>query len=225
MPVVESVPIEPATCRWRLPPPESADEHGVVGVGADLEPSTLLAAYRTGLFPMPLPERRSISWWSPDPRGILPVDAMHVSRSLRRAIGRFEVRFDHDFRAVVEGCADPCRPHGWIDDDIIDAYCRLHDLGWAHSASCHVGGELVGGVYGVGIGGFFAGESMFHRVRDASKVALAALVERVRAGGGTLFDVQWTTPHLRSLGAVDVPRTTYLALLHDALGGPDPFCA
>lgn len=184
----------------------------MVGVGADLEPGTLLAAYRSGLFPMPV-RRSLIGWWSPDPRGVIPLDGLRVSRSLRASCRRFEVRRDTCFRDVVERCGDPSRPHGWITDEVVDAYSELHRLGWAASIEVFRGGELVGGLYGVRIHRFFAGESMFHTARDASKVAMVATVEWLNATGATLFDVQWTTPHLRSMGAIDVPRDEYLAQL------------
>jgi len=192
----------------------------LVGMGADLEPGTLLAAYRAGLFPMPV--EGTIGWWSPDPRGVVPLDGLRVSRSMRRSCQRFEVRFDTNFAGVVAACADPSRPHGWITGDIEAAYTRLHELGWAHSVEAWArdDGSLAGGLYGVAIGGLFAGESMFHRRRDASKVALVALVERLRAIGAALLDVQWCTPHLASLGAVEVSRMRYLQLLADALTRP-----
>ena len=201
---------------------EDADPVGPVAIGGDLEPATLLAAYRAGLFPMPLGRRRRIGWWSPDPRAILPVDAMHVSRSLRRARHRFEVHIDRSFDSVVAGCADPTRPHGWITDEIALAYGRLHDLGWAHSVETWRDGELVGGVYGVGIGAFFAGESMFHRATDASKVALWALIEVLGTVPGALMDVQWSTPHLASLGVIEVPRRDYLDAARSAMHQPTP---
>ena len=199
-----------------MPSPSQADRHGLVGVGADLEPGTLLAAYRHGLFPMPM-RPRLVGWWSPDPRGILPLDALRVSRSLRKSVARFEVREDTSFEAVMRACADPRRPHGWINEDFVAAYRRLHELGWAHSVETWQDGELVGGLYGVRIGRFFAGESMFHRVTDASKVALVALVDELRATGATLLDVQWNTEHLASLGATAIPRDEYLARLADAI--------
>jgi leucyl/phenylalanyl-tRNA--protein transferase len=190
----------------------------VVGLGADLEPGTLLAAYRVGLFPMPVARGRRLAWWSPDPRGIIPVDGLRVTRSLRRSCRRYEVRVDTAFGQVVEACASTDRDGGWITADVTLAYQRLHELGWAHSVETwNDDGELVGGLYGVSIGGFFAGESMFHRERDASKVALVELVNRLDLYGADLLDVQWTTHHLRSLGAVDVPRDKYLELLAIAL--------
>lgn len=200
-----------------MPDAGPIDDSDIVAVGADLEPGTLLAAYRSGLFPMPF-DRRRIAWFSPDPRGILPLDGLHISRSLRRSITRFDVQMDTDFTAVMTACADPGRPGGWIDRAFIDAYSRLHELGWAHSIEVlDDDGRLVGGLYGVRIGGLFAGESMFHRATDASKVALVHLVDWLRSTGATLLDVQWTTPHLASLGVVDVPRAEYLRRLADAL--------
>jgi leucyl/phenylalanyl-tRNA---protein transferase len=198
----------------------------VAGVGADLEPGTLLAAYRSGLFPMRLRPGGQLAWWSPDPRGILPLDGMVVHRSLRRSARRFTVTVDTAFTEVMLACGDERRPDGWIDAEFVAAYTRLHELGWAHSVEVWspdaVGRPdgLVGGVYGVAIGGLFAGESMFHRATDASKVALLALVERVRSGGGVLFDVQWTTPHLASLGVVDVSRADYTRRLAAAVARP-----
>jgi leucyl/phenylalanyl-tRNA--protein transferase len=163
-----------------------------------------------------------LAWWSPDPRGVIPLDGVHVSRSLRRSCRRFQTRVDTSFEAVMRGCADPRRPHGWIDEEFIDAYVALHRLGWAHSVEVWCDGRLVGGLYGVAIGGLFAAESKFHRERDASKVALVELVDLMRTGGATLLDVQWTTPHLESLGAVDVPRPEYLGLLAAAIERPQP---
>ena len=215
------MPIEPAPSPWALPSPVTADERGVVGIGADLAPGTLLAAYRAGLFPMHV-DGGALAWWSPDPRGVLPLDGLKVSRSLRKAVDRLEVSVNRDFAGVIAACADPSRPHGWINADIRDAYTRLHRLGWAHSVEAWEDGELVGGLYGVAVGGLFAGESMFHRRPDASKAALVHLVEVLRLGGATLLDVQWTTPHLVSLGAVALPRSEYLRRLGDALEHPLP---
>lgn len=194
-------------------------------MGADLEPGTLLAAYRSGLFPMRVHPGGPLGWWSPDPRGIMPLDGMIVHRSLRRAARRFTVTVDVAFTEVMRGCAEGRRPGDWIDESFVEAYTRLHELGWAHSvevwqAGDHGDAALVGGVYGVAIGGLFAGESMFHRARDASKVALLALVERLRDGGGVLFDVQWSTPHLASLGVVEISRAEYGRRLADAIARP-----
>ncbi len=216
----DSEPVEPAPSPWIFPAVGGADRTGLVAVGADLEPGTLLAAYRQGLFPMPVGRRR-IGWWSPDPRGIIPLDGLKVSRSLRRSRSRFEVRTDTCFRDVVVHCGDPQRPHGWISTAIVDAYERLHRIGWAHSVEVYDhGGSLAGGLYGVRVGGLFAGESMFHLQRDASKVALVHLVELLIADGASLLDVQWTTPHLVSLGARDVPRGEYLERLAAAVTTP-----
>ncbi len=213
------MPIEPPPSAWVLPHAGSADEHGVVGVGADLEPGTLLAAYRSGIFPMPID--RTLAWWSPDPRGVLPLAGLRVSRSLRRSIKRFEVTVDESFDEVVTACADPDRPFGnWITIEIREAYLRLHHLGWAHSVETRLDGELVGGLYGVAIGGLFAGESMFHRATDASKVALVALVDFLHPNG--LLDVQWQTDHLASLGVIEIPREVYLQRLSVALSLPLP---
>jgi len=209
-------PIEPAPCPWEFPLPQAANEHGMVCTGGDLEPGTLLTAYRMGLFPMPF-GRRHLGWWSPDPRGVLPLDGLRVSRSLRASCRRYEVRINTSFSEVMTACADPRRPHGWITRDFISAYARLHQLGWAHCVETWLDGELVGGLYGVGIGRLFAGESMFHREPDASKVALVALVDHLHTQHAQLLDVQWLTPHLASLGAVNIDRIEYLERLADAI--------
>ena len=263
-------------CHWSFPDPSYSDEEGLVAVGADLEPATLLAAYRCGLFPMParpfadglsvlrallgdgdpsvvpvvpggrrppvlgarlqpasgrrepaasdapiqLASDGRIGWWSPPERGVLEPDRLIVHRSLRQACRRFEVRVDTAFAEVIDGCADPGRPHGWIDDQMRAAYVRLHRAGFAHSVETWRDGELVGGLYGVAVGGLFAGESMFHRARDASKVALVALAAGLRDGHPRLIDVQWATPHLRSLGASAIPRRQYLERLPELLASP-----
>ena len=199
-----------------MPADGPIDESDIVAIGADLEPGTLLAAYRAGLFPMPF-DRRRIAWFSPAPRGIIPLDGLHVSRTLRRSVQRYDVTMNTNFRAVMEGCADPSRSGGWINKAFIDAYTDLHGLGWAHSIEVVADDELVGGVYGVRIGSFFAGESMFHRSTDASKVALVHLVDWLNDTRATLFDVQWTTPHLESLGAISIPRAEYLEQLSAAI--------
>jgi leucyl/phenylalanyl-tRNA--protein transferase len=203
------------------------DGSDLVAIGADLEAGTLLAAYRSGLFPMP--EGRSIGWWSPAFRGVLRLDALRVSRSLRRSARDFEIRIDTAFDEVVAACADPRRPHGWIDARIARAYGELHRLGWAHSVETWQDGRLVGGLYGVGIGGLFAGESMFHHVTDASKVALLGLVRALQsdpegAAGRRLIDVQWATAHLTSLGVEQIPRAAYLGALGALLEVPDAAC-
>ncbi|MGZ4723462.1 MAG: leucyl/phenylalanyl-tRNA--protein transferase, partial [Ilumatobacteraceae bacterium] len=173
-------------------------------------------AYRSGVFPMPL-RKKLLGWWSPDPRGVIPLDGLVVSRSLRRSCKRYEVRFDTQFREVMERCGDPNRPHGWITPQFVDAYEELHRLGWAHSVETYLDGRLVGGLYGVRIAGLFAGESMFSEATDASKVALVWLVDWLVESGASLLDVQWTTPHLASVGAVDVPRPMYLRMLGEAI--------
>jgi leucyl/phenylalanyl-tRNA--protein transferase len=200
-----------------MPSPAEA-EPGVdlVALGADLEPGTLLTAYRSGLFPMPVDpaKRRSkLAWYSPDPRGVLPLDQLHVSKSLRRSRRRYEVRVNTAFRRVMTACGDPERDGRWITDDFLDAYSTMFDLGWAHSFEVWSDEELVGGLYGLRVGGLFAGEAMFHTADDASKVALVELVEWLQATDATLLDVQWATPHLRSLGVIEIPRNEYLARL------------
>jgi leucyl/phenylalanyl-tRNA--protein transferase len=216
-------PIEPPPSRWTFPSSvdeiaRAAGEGEVVGIGADLEPGTILSAYRSGLFPMPV-RRGLLAWWSPDPRGVIPLGGLRVSRSLRKSVQRFEIRVDSAFDAVVEACADRRRPGAWISKDIKRAYSRLHQLGWVHSVEAWTPtGRLVGGLYGVTIDGLFAGESMFHREADASKVALVTLVDVLREQSATLLDVQWATPHLVSLGAVEVSRVRYHELLADAMG-------
>ncbi len=193
-----------------------------MAIGGDLAPGTLLSAYRAGLFPMPVGRRGRLGWWSPDPRAVLPPGRFHRSRSLARSMRHFELRVDTAFESVVRACGDPSRPHGWITPEIVTAYCRLHDLGWAHSIETWRDGELVGGLYGVAIGAFFAGESMFHRTTDASKAAVAGTVELLADVPDALFDVQWSTPHLASLGVVDVSRPHYVELLARATAAPSP---
>ncbi len=194
----------------------------MVAVGGDLEPGTLLQAYRKGMFPMNLPDGH-LGWWSPVERAIIPLHGLKVSRSLRQSTRRYLVSVDEDFEGVIEGCAEADRPNGWVTQEFIEAYTEMHRLGWAHSIEVwDTGGELVGGLYGVSIGGLFAGESMFHLTRDASKVALVHLVV-VMNQGGRLLDVQWQTPHLESLGAVVIGRGEYLRRLTPALAVPGPF--
>lgn len=212
----DSAPVEPEPSKWVLPSDGPTDDSALVAIGGDLEPGTLLTAYRMGLFPMPVPRRR-IGWFSPDPRGILPLDQLVISRSLRRSLRRYNVSRNEAFTEVVTNCADPRRPSGWIDRSIVEAYTTLHQLGWAHSIEVWDDDRLVGGLYGVRIHGFFAGESMFHHATDASKVALVHLVDWFQNSHGKLLDVQWTTDHLSSLGAVDIARHDYLQLLKDAV--------
>lgn len=176
----------------------------------------LLQGYRLGVFPMAM-ESGAIEWFSPDPRGILPLAEFHVPHDLQRVLrkGAFEIRFDTSFENVMRRCAE--RPETWINEEIIESYTRLHDLGSAHSVETWMDGKLVGGLYGVSIGGAFFGESMFHHVTDASKIALCALVERLRAQKFILLDTQWLTPHLQRFGAVEVTRRQYMYLLGRAV--------
>jgi leucyl/phenylalanyl-tRNA--protein transferase len=208
--------------RWRIPPATEWPIDDLVSAGGDLEPSTLIDAYRHGLFPMEITGLAGVlGWWSPNPRGILPLERLRVSKSLRRSAARYEVRFDTCFDRIICACANPSRPDGWINADFIAAYTKLYQLGWAHSVEVFDrSGQLAGGLYGVRIDGLFSGESMFHLQRDASKVALVTLVDLMRDRGMSLLDVQWCTEHLASLGAIAVPRTEYLARVADALTVP-----
>ncbi|HET7388756.1 MAG TPA: leucyl/phenylalanyl-tRNA--protein transferase [Nocardioidaceae bacterium] len=223
-------PLEPPPTRWVFPELREGGQAAgfpddLIASGADLEPGTLLTAYRRGLFPMPGPDfAGDMLWWSPVRRGVLPVHGLRVSRSLRSSVRRMRIRVDTEFEAVIDACADPSRDSGWIDDDIRAAYVRLHRMGWAHSVESWIGGRLVGGLYGVAIGGLFAGESMFHRVSDASKVALVGLRNMLddEHAQRRLVDVQWLTPHLASLGAVSMRREEYLRRLDEAVALPLP---
>lgn len=207
-----------------FPDPREAEPSGLLAVGGDLGSGRLLLAYSMGIFPW-YGEGQPILWWSPDPRCVLDLDDLHVSRRLRRVLnqGRFVVTFDADFRGVIRACASVDR-HGqdgtWITPEMERAYVRLHDAGLAHSAECWRGRELVGGIYGVALGRGFFGESMFHRAADASKVALARLVERLAGWGFHFIDAQVTTSHMLSLGAREVPREAFLASLDEALRHP-----
>lgn len=184
-----------------------------------LDPALVVRAYREGIFPMAVEDGR-IGWFSPDPRGIIPLDTFHIPARLARVIrqGRYDVVVDRDFAGVMRACAERPGEGTWISDEIIDAYTALHRLGIAHSVEARREGRLVGGLYGVHLGGAFFGESMFHRETDASKVALAALVDRLRRHGFVLLDTQWVTPHLEQFGAVEIPRAEYLRRLKAALG-------
>jgi leucyl/phenylalanyl-tRNA--protein transferase len=207
---------QPTTWSFAAPPEDYPDD--LWAFGADLEPGTLLAAYRLGLFPMPIGAR--LGWFSPLRRGVVPLDTFSPSRSLKRAARRYEVRRDTVFRDVVTGCARPGDPRSWIDAGIQAGYVRLHELGWAHSVEAWDADGLAGGLYGVALGGLFAAESMFHVRTDASKAAFVALVELLCAAGDAdrrVLDVQWLTPHLASLGAVEVSRAEYRRRLERAL--------
>jgi leucyl/phenylalanyl-tRNA--protein transferase len=184
-----------------------------------LSTEMLLAAYCQGIFPMAMNKRGTIGWFSPDPRALIPLDdRFHIPHGLQRALGkrRFDLTVDRDFEGVIRACSTA---HGstWISRELLAAYCELHQRGFAHSVEARLDGQLAGGLYGVHIGGAFFGESMFHRVTDASKVALVTLVERLRAGGFLLLDTQWTTPHLKQFGTYEIARADYLKLLEDAL--------
>lgn len=203
---------------WEFRPDEWPDGD-CVAAGADLDPATVVEAYRSGAFPMPHDGR--LYWWSPMERGVLEPSALRVPRSLRQSARRYRVTVDTAFADVVDACADPDRPGAWIDQGIRDAYVRLHELGWAHSVEVRDdAGGLVGGLYGLSVGRLFAGESMFHHARDASKVALVALVDLL--GPDALVDVQWATPHLESLGVVTWPRERYLGVLPRLVDDPGP---
>lgn len=217
------MPVEPPASVWDFPPVAVAGTSDVVAAGADLEPGTVLAAYRRGLFPMP-DSHGPLLWWSPVDRGVIDVAEFAPSRSLRRARQRFEIRVNTAFDAVLRACADPRRPGSWIDADIIAAYTRLHELGWVHSVEAWDGDELAGGLYGVAIGGLFAGESMFHHKTDGSKAAVAGLVELLsdKYAAERVLDIQWVTSHLSTLGAESIPREAYLRRVERALTLPLP---
>ena len=202
-----------------FPPPDRWPDNDLIAVGGDLDSGTLINAYRRGIFPMEVTAlQKRLGWWSPDPRGIVPLDRLRITKSMRQSAKRFEIRVDTRFVDVMRACGDPSREDGWITEEFVSAYTRLHQLGWAHSVEVFDReGRLAGGLYGVRVDGLFAGESMFHAQRDASKVALMALVELMRDSGMRLLDVQWCTAHLASLGSIEVPRPQYLSLLGEAL--------
>ncbi|MBK6692276.1 MAG: leucyl/phenylalanyl-tRNA--protein transferase [Myxococcales bacterium] len=222
-------PLEPPPARVEFPSPRDLGDEDVAAVGGDFSPSTLLLAYRSGIFPWP--NGRLVGWFSPDPRAIFPLERAHFSRSLvrtlrRRVLGRrpFVVTVDAAFQEVMRLSAET-RPEGtWITPPLFRGYVKLHEMGWAHSVEVWLEGgesrELVGGIYGLSIGGLFAGESMFHLCTDASKVAFAHLVARLTAAGAELFDVQVPNEHLTSLGCVSLPRDAYLDRLANALDKP-----
>ena len=216
------VSVEPPASLWDFPPASVAGRGDVVAAGADLEPGTVLAAYRQGLFPMP--DGTGLLWWSPARRGVFDVAGFRPSRSLRRARASYEIRVNTAFDEVIAGCADPRRSGSWITAGIVAAYTRLHQLGWVHSVEAWDDEGLAGGLYGVAIGGLFAGESMFHRRTDASKAAVLGMIELMSDtyAADRVFDVQWLTPHLASLGAVELPRETYLRRVRAGLGLPLP---
>lgn len=218
-------PTELPPSEWQFPQVPVEEPSEIVGLGADLRPETILAAYRSGLFPMPFDRHQGgvqVGWWSPNPRGVLPPDQLRVSRSLRRSLRRYKVTINQDFAGVIDGCRLTPRDGGWITRQLRDAYVELFRLGWAHSVETWAPtGELVGGLYGVGTHGLFAGESMFSLAPDASKVALVRLTEKLAEVDEAVLDVQWVTDHLASLGAVEVSRRDYQTTLSGALGLPD----
>lgn len=202
-----------------FPPAESANRDGLVAVGGDLSFERLLLGYRSGIFPWPIFDDDLMTWFSPDPRAILELDELRVSRSLRKSRRQFQVTVDRNFEAVIDGCAAvaPDRPSTWITRDLRRAYLELHHRGFAHSIETWRDGVLVGGLYGVGVQGLFAGESMFSRVSDASKVALMELVRRLTLGGYVLLDIQQATPHMLRMGAREISRKVYLQRLQHAM--------
>jgi len=209
---------------WSLVDPEIADETGLVALGGDLRPERLLQAYRHGIFPW-YAEGDPLCWWSPDPRAIIEIGGLHVARRLARTLrsGKFVCTVNRDFAGVIRGCGEGRGEGTWLLPEMVEAYERLHRLGHAHSVEVWHDGLLAGGTYGVALGGFFAGESMFHRARDASKAALVFLMDRLQQRGFRLFDIQMITDHTRRLGAVEVPRAEYLKRLRRALAAPTAF--
>jgi leucyl/phenylalanyl-tRNA--protein transferase len=215
--------MQPAREKPRFPPVEAAGPDGVLFVGGSLAPDWMLEAYRRGIFPMPIrvEGRRLIAWLSPDPRGVLEFEDLHISRRLARRLrrGEFQFTINQAFREVVEACAAPrdCDGDCWLTLAMQNAYVTLHSLGHAHSVEVWRDGRLVGGLFGVAIGAAFAAESKFHRVTDASKAAVAFLVEHLKKRGYRLLDVQWTNAHTRRLGARDIPRAAYISRLTAAV--------
>ena len=212
---------------WDFPTPEQMPKDDLVTLGADLKPETLIDSYKHGIFPMHLQieNKREIGWWSPQQRGILPLDKINISSSLKKSMKKYFVTFDQDFDAVIEGCGDDKRPKGWINKDIKIAYKKLFDLGYVHSVEVwNKKDELVGGLYGVEVNGLFAGESMFHKETDASKTAMVYLVNQLKeAGGERIFDVKWQTPHLKSMGVIKISRAKYISLLPEVMNTTPAF--
>jgi leucyl/phenylalanyl-tRNA--protein transferase len=199
-------------------PPDQGPPDGLVGVGGTLDPATLLRAYADGVFPW-FGEHDPVLWWSPDPRAVFPLDTFHVPRRLARTVaqGKYRVSFDTCFRTVMEACGENREEGSWIIPEMIDAYTSLHEMGFAHSVESWLGDALVGGVYGIALGGLFAGESMFFRAPDASKVALVALHRRLVDHGFELFDTQIANEHTFRFGAVEIPRGEYLLRVRKAV--------
>jgi len=220
------MPANLSASNWDFPTlNQMPDEEDLVVVGADLKPETLIDSYSHGIFPMHFDtkinnkKQKVLGWWSPDPRGILPIDSIRISHSLKKSMKKFRVTFDQDFISVMHACGDDKRPKGWINSEIKKAYLDLHKLGFAHSVEVwNQNDELVGGLYGVEVNGLFAGESMFHKQTDASKTAMVYLVEKLNQDGKErLFDVQWQTPHLKSMGVKEISRKQYFEKLEKAL--------
>ena len=212
---------------WDFPSLEQMPKDDLVTLGADLKPETLIDSYKHGIFPMHLQieNKREIGWWSPQQRGILPLNKINISSSLKKSMKKYFVTFDQDFDAVIEGCGDDKRPKGWINKDIKTAYKKLFELGYVHSVEVwNKKDELVGGLYGVEVNGLFAGESMFHKQTDASKTAMVYLVNQLKeAGGERIFDVQWQTPHLKSMGVIKISRAKYISLLPEVMNTTPAF--
>ena len=206
---------------WDFPTLEQMPQDDLVILGADLKPETVIDSYQHGIFPMHIEvaNKRQIGWWSPQQRGILPLNKINISKSLQKSIKKFHVSFDQAFDQVIDGCGDDKRPQGWINKEIKIAYKKLFELGYVHSVEVwNKKDELVGGLYGVEVKGLFAGESMFHKETDASKTAMVYLVNKLNeAGGERIFDVQWQTPHLKSMGVIEIPRKKYLSLLPEVM--------
>jgi leucyl/phenylalanyl-tRNA--protein transferase len=217
-------PVEPPPPRVELPDAERANREGIVALSRTMTPGLVLHAYRKGIFPWPIMQG-VVPWASPDPRAVFPLRAparwpRHVNRA--RKLG-YSVTFDRSFREVMTACGEARREGTWITPDVLATYAELHELGWAHSVEVWSGGELVGGLYGLAVGALFAGESMFHLRTGASKVAFAAVVERLLQNGFTVFDVQVMSPHLATLGCVEIPRSEYLRLVESAVDQPRRF--
>jgi len=211
-----------------FPSPADAAPDGLVTIGGDLSPELLLDAYRHGIFPWPTYDHEPMLWWSPDPRALMPLDGMHVSKRLRRRLrsNQFTHTVDKAFAKVIQACAvGPGREGGtWLTEEMLAAYIRMHELGHAHSVEVWQEEELVGGIYGVAVGGAFAAESMFHGVRDGSKVALYRLIEHLNQRGYQMLDIQQWTKHTGSLGAIEVPRDEYLKQLEELVDLPVTYC-
>lgn len=210
-----------------FPPSTATTAEGLLCVGGRLSPDWLLDAYRHGIFPWPMWEDEPVAWWSPDPRAIIELDDLHISRRLQRTLrsGQFRVTYDCDFETVIHGCgtAGDRTNNTWLTPSMVEAYCHMHALGHAHSVEVWQANEIVGGTYGMAIGGFFGAESMFHYVRDASKVAVVHLVAHLKARGFTLLDIQQLTPHTERFGAIEIPRVEYLTRLTQAINQPVTF--